>query len=191
MKPEREGSQVSTHEAAGASGLRRGLALGTAFAFAFMAAVQAQAQETKRLGKYGPWTAYAVNGPNEPMCYMASAPIKSQGKYKKRGKVWVLVSHRQSRDNPDEVQIVAGYRFKKGSVVELVIDRKNTFTLFTDMGDAWAYNGEDQRLVKAMKRGLKMVVKGTSARDTVTTDRYSLNGFTRAHDQIAAACGLR
>ncbi len=189
MNPGREGSQVSKPEAAGSSGLRRGLVLAAAFALAFLAA--AQAQETRRLGKYGQWTAYAVNGASQPMCYMAAKPIKSQGKYQKRGKVWVLVSHRQSRDNPDEVQIVAGYRFKKGSVVEVVIDRKNTFTLFTDMGDAWAYSGEDQRLVKAMKRGLKMVVKGTSARDTATTDRYSLNGFTRAHDQIAAACGLR
>ena len=191
MKPRREGSQVSKPEAAGTGGLRRGLALATAFAFAFMAAVQVQAQETRRLGKYGQWTAYAVNSASEPICYVAAKPIKSQGKYKKRGKMWVLVSHLRGRNNPDEVQIVAGYRFKKGSVVELVIDRKNTFTLFTDKGDAWAYNGEDQRLVKAMKRGLKMVVKGTSARDTVTTDRYSLNGFTQAHDQIAAACGQR
>ena len=173
----------------GASGLRRGLVLATAFALAFMAAVQAQ--ETKRLGKYGPWTAYAVNSAGEPICYMAAKPIKSRGKYKTRGKVWVLVSHLRGRDNPDEVQIVAGYRFKKGSVVELVIDRKNSFTLFTDKGDAWAYNGEDQNLVKAMKRGLRMVVTGTSDRNTETTDSYSLNGFTRAHDEIAAACGLR
>lgn len=189
MKQRREGSQVSKPEAAGTGGSRRGLALAAAFALAFMAA--AQAQETKRLGKYGQWTAYAVNGASEPICYMAAKPTKSQGKYKKRGKVWVLVSRRQSPDNPDEVQIVAGYRFKKGSVVELVIDRKNTFTLFTDKGDAWAYNGEDQNLVKAMKRGLRMVVKGTSDRNTETTDSYSLNGFTRAHDEIAAACGLR
>jgi invasion protein IalB len=191
MKPRREGSQVSKPEAAGTGGSRRALALAAAFALAFMAAVQAQAQETKRLGIYGPWTAYAVNGASEPICYMAAKPIKSRGKYKKRGKMWVLVSHLRGRDNPDEVQIVAGYRFKKGSVVELVIDRKNTFTLFTDKGDAWAYNGEDQNLVKAMKRGLRMVVKGTSDRNTETTDSYSLNGFTRAHDEIAAACGLR
>lgn len=189
MKQRREGSQVSKPEAAGTGGSRRGLALAAAFALAFMAA--AQAQETKRLGKYGPWTAYLVNGADEPICYMVAKPIKSQGKYKTRGKVWVLVSHLRGRDNPDEVQIVAGYRFKKGSVVDLVIDRKNTFTLFTDKGDAWAYNGEDQNLVKAMKRGLRMVVKGTSDRGTETTDSYSLKGFTRAHDEIAAACGLR
>ena len=177
--------------AAGAAGSRRGLALAAALAVALLAAAQVQAQDTRRLGKYSQWTAYAVDGAGGPMCYMASAPIKTQGKYKKRGKVWVLVSRRQGRDNPDEVQIVAGYRFKKGSLVEVVIDRKKTFTLFTDKGDAWAYNGEDQGLVEAMKRGLRMVVKGTSARDTDTTDRYSLNGFTRAHDEIAAACDVR
>ena len=95
MKPRRERSQVSQPEAAGTGGLRRGLALATAFALAFMAA--AQAQETKRLGKYGQWTAYAVNGASEPICYVAAKPIKSQGKYKKRGKMWVLVSHLRGR----------------------------------------------------------------------------------------------
>ena len=33
-----------------------------------------------------------------------------------------------------------------------------------------------------------MVVKGTSSRGTVTTDTYSLRGFTAAYDAISGAC---
>ena len=35
-----------------------------------------------------------------------------------------------------------------------------------------------------------MVVKGTSSRDTLTTDTYSLIGFTKAYRAIGKACGL-
>jgi hypothetical protein len=43
-------------------------------------------------------------------------------------------------------------------------------------------------MVAAMRRGNSLVVEGTSARGTVTTDRYSLSGFTAAHNAISRAC---
>jgi len=41
-----------------------------------------------------------------------------------------------------------------------------------------------------MRRGGTLVVKGTSSRGTDTTDRYSLMGFTAAHNAISQACGV-
>jgi hypothetical protein len=35
-----------------------------------------------------------------------------------------------------------------------------------------------------------MIVKGTSSRGTLTTDTYSLSGFTAAFNAISKACGL-
>jgi len=39
-----------------------------------------------------------------------------------------------------------------------------------------------------MRAGLTMVVKGTSSRGTLTTDTYSLRGFTAAYDAMQKAC---
>ena len=41
-----------------------------------------------------------------------------------------------------------------------------------------------------MKKGNRMVVKGTSSRGTLTTDTFSLKGFTKAYGAIGKACGL-
>ena len=41
-----------------------------------------------------------------------------------------------------------------------------------------------------MRKGRTMVVTGTSTRGTLTTDTYSLSGFTKASRAIAKACGL-
>ena len=42
-----------------------------------------------------------------------------------------------------------------------------------------------------MKGGLAMIVAGISSRGTLTTDTYSLNGFTAAYDAITKACGVK
>ena len=39
-----------------------------------------------------------------------------------------------------------------------------------------------------MKQGQSLVLQGTSARGTVTTDTYSLSGFTRALATIDRDC---
>ena len=36
-----------------------------------------------------------------------------------------------------------------------------------------------------------MIVRGTSARGTLTADTYSLGGFTAGHEAINKACGVK
>ena len=68
------------------------------------------------------------------------------------------------------------------------IDGK-TFKLFTRGDNAWAYDfAADRAIVAAMKAGQKMTVRGTSRRGTVTTDTYSLSGFSAALAAIDKAC---
>jgi len=43
-------------------------------------------------------------------------------------------------------------------------------------------------MITAMKRGSKMLVVGTSSRGTVTTDTYSLSGFTKTKSTIDKTC---
>jgi len=45
-------------------------------------------------------------------------------------------------------------------------------------------------LVGAMKAGIEMTIRGTSARGTETLDTYSLRGFTAAYNEAVTACGL-
>ena len=117
-------------------------------------------------------------------------PTKSSGKYDpaNRGEIRVFVSHGPNKSVRNVVQFLAGYKHKKHSAVDVSIDGKK-FKLFTIEGRAYAESEEDDvAMVRAMKRGRKMTVVGTSSRGTVTTDSYSLSGFTKTKNLIDKTC---
>ena len=146
----------------------------------------AQAQGIKRIGDYGDWSAFQFSEDGNPACYMSSEPTKATGDYKKRGDVFAIVTHR-----PAEMVVrIAGYAYQKDSTVAVAIGTQG-FELFTQDDGAWALDAAtDKKLVQAMRKGNRMVVKGTSSRGTLTTDTYSLKGFTKAYNAIGKACGL-
>ena len=140
------------------------------------------------LGEYGDWIAYYYRDNAGPVCYMASTPKKDEGKYSKRGDIFVVVTHRPNEKSYDVVNINAGYTYKKNAQVELKIGAK-TFYLFTDGDKAWAMKDKDDKdIVSAMKRGSRMIVDGVSSRGTKTKDTYSLTGFTSAYKAISNKC---
>ncbi len=150
----------------------------------------AQAQGIKRVGDFGDWSAFQFSEEGGSACYMSSEPTKATGDYKKRGDVFAIVTHRPAEKRIGEVSIIAGYAYKKDSAVKIAIGGR-TFELFTQEDGAWALDAAaDKELVQAMRKGSRMVVKGISARGTVTTDTYSLKGFTKAYNAIGKACGL-
>ncbi len=150
----------------------------------------AQAQGIELVGTFGDWSAFQYSEDGNPTCYMSSEPSKASGDYTKRGDVFAFVTHRPAEKRIGEVSIVAGYPYQKDSAVEVAIG-KQTFELFTQDDGAWARDeARAKKLVQAMRKGNKMVVKGTSARGTLTTDTYSLRGFTKSYRAIGKACGL-
>ena len=54
--------------------------------------------------------------------------------------------------------------------------------------DMESYSAADRAIVAAMKAGRQMIVRGTSTRGTLTTDTYSLSGFSAALAAIDKAC---
>jgi invasion protein IalB len=163
--------------------------LATGTATATIAPTQpAQAQEVKTIGQFRDWTAYTYQEGGSQVCYMASRPQKDEGNYTRRGEIFAIVSHRPAENARNIVSFVAGYPYNSGSEVSVTIDNSKQFTLFTHDETAWAYDGDDAKLVGAMKAGGTMVVKGTSSRGTATTDTYSLMGFTNAYEKITEAC---
>ena len=146
------------------------------------------AQEAKLLGEFGDWEAYQESDGGKPVCYMGAQPEKAQGKYKKRGDTYVLITHRPADKSFGVVSVRAGYAFMKASEATVTID-KDSFRLFTDVGHAFAHDKKtDAALVKAMVRGANMVIRGTSSRGTKTIDTYSLKGVAAAWKAINKAC---
>ena len=142
------------------------------------------------IGTFGDWEAYTAKENGDQICYMGSEPKKQEGKYAKRGRVVMLVTHRPKDKETGVVSVTAGYTFKKDGVAKATIGDQ-TFEMFTSGEHAFVEEGRDPDLVKAMIRGAGMVITGTSARGTLTTDTYSLKGFTAAWNAIGTACTVQ
>lgn len=168
----------------------RCLAIISAVAFVLAsAAPPARAQQTiTPLGVFNDWSAFRDTSGANPVCYVGSLPKKSAGTYSQRGNTYIQVTHRPADKSFDVISVTAGYAYQPKSQVEVDIDGKD-FALYTDGGLAWAKdNALDSRLVATMRSGRQLTVRGTSSRGTLTTDTYSLAGFTAAHAAIEKAC---
>lgn len=156
---------------------------------ALMPAAARAAEGDELLGQFRDWYAVAYEDQGRMICYMVSRPLESEGDYTQRGAAYVQVTRRGGEPEPDVVSFEAGYPFQGGSELEVVIDGE-AHRMFTKGATAWAYGTDgDRTLVQAMARGREMVVKGTSARGTLTTDTYSLLGFMAAQRAMTEACG--
>ncbi len=176
-------------------GIRNSRAFVCALAVAAMVSVTAapvSAQEVQYLGSHGSeqekWHTFFYTENGNRVCFMASQPLREEGNYTSRGDVFVHITHRPAEGSRDVVSFTTGYTFETESTVDVRIGNDD-YRLFTHQDTAWAPNEEtDRSLVQAMRGGANMVVRGTSARGTLTTDTYTLMGFTAAHNEVLEAC---
>ncbi len=146
------------------------------------------AAEQRSIGTFRDWSAFTDTVGGNKVCYAGSLPKKQEGDYTRRGDTYILVTHRPADAVVGEVSVEAGYSYQRGSEATATIDGRS-FQLFTEGGNAWAYDeAADREMVRAMRAGAEMVIKGTSSRGTLTSDTYSLFGFTAAYKAITDEC---
>ena len=118
-------------------------------------------------------------------CFIGSAPVETDlPESKQRGNTYILV-YRINKSKDAIVQIAAGYPYKKDQNVDVTIDNVQ-FDFYSDDDTAWS--NDDNKVIFAMKKGIKLIVKGESSRGTKTTDIYTLKGFTAAYNQLFNDC---
>ena len=151
-------------------------------------ALPASAQTPRFVGTHSDWTVYEVSDSRGKVCYIASEPTSQEGNYSRRGNPAALVARLPGDPPSEQVSVQPGYAYRKDSAVDVKIEGRD-FELFTEGEHAWARtDADDQALIDAMKRGVRMTVRGTSTRGTYSLDTYSLNGFTAAYEAMRGAC---
>jgi invasion protein IalB len=162
---------------------------------ALLAAPASAADAPKLLGKFDDWSAYTYGSGTDRICYVLSEPKTQAPKGATRGDVYFMVTHRPGRGIKNEISLRIGYPFSSTSKPFAMIgkDRYQMFTGVSEGGEhqfwAWLDNTKDEdKMVKALRAGASMVVKGTSSKNTLTTDTYSLKGSGGALAKADAAC---
>lgn len=139
------------------------------------------------LANYLDWHAYAEKDRRGRVCYVEADPRRERGRYKRRGDSYLQVIHNPGSGG-EHVAIIAGYKYKRRSRVTVKIGPRR-FHLKPSGDTAWTDRRKNsQRLVRAMRKGKRMVVRGVSHRGTLTVDTYSLIGFTDALKAARRSC---
>ena len=167
----------------------RAAAAAAAIAIAASSPVLAQ-DSTNVIGTEGDWTAFSANSPKE--CWAVSPPKSSantrdgQTVQVDRGDIRLYIAYRPGAAG--EVSFTGGYPFKPGSTVKVDIGG-NKFDLFTEGENAWTgSNGEDAKLIAALRAGSSATLTAVSARGTQTVDTFSLSGITAATNAAKSNC---
>lgn len=160
-----------------------------AFCSISLLAFSAYAGAPQLIGEYDDWSAYIYKEGKNSVCYMASTPQKSEGKYTRRGDVYLIITHRPADKSFDVVNFVAGYAYKNDAKVIVKIGKDTISDFFVENDKAWTMNANvDKKLVEAMKKGERLIIDGTSTKGTTTKDTYSLRGFSSAYRAISTKC---
>lgn len=142
------------------------------------------------LGQFADWGAYTASPGGRKVCFALARPSSSQTNPagRPRDPAHIFISTRPADQVKDEVSLIIGYTFKDKSNATVEVGPAK-FNLYTEKDGAWISNAPDEaRLIDAMRRGSELVVKGTSARGTQTTDNFSLKGIAQALDRVAQEC---
>ncbi|MGL1922423.1 MAG: invasion associated locus B family protein [Hyphomicrobiales bacterium] len=162
-------------------------ALTTAF---ILSAAPTFASDPKPVSQHKDWTVFAYEEGGKKTCFAVTQPAESLPKGVKRGSIFFSVTHSQTDKTLNAVSTSMGYPLRANSTPTITIGGK-VYSMFAQAETAWPAGDNVQKaLVSAMKRGQKMIIKGTSTRGTNTTDTYSLAGITAAIGAAKSHCKL-
>jgi len=146
--------------------------------------------EPNLLGQFGTWGAYSATPNGKKVCFALAKPSSSKTNppNRPRDPAYAFISTRPAEKVFNEVSIMIGYALKPGSESSLEVGGAN-YAMYTQGDGLWIKNAaEEERLVEAMRKSADVVVKGTSAKGTETTDVFSLKGLSQALERISHDC---
>ena len=149
---------------------------------------QANAEEIKKMGKHKDWETYIIKSDNGKICFAQSTPILQSPKSSLRDSR-LFISFRPVEKITNEISITAGYEFNKKNLVTAESGKnKYKFDLMQD-GFAWMTSKKsEEKMIKTMKKGSRIMITGYNQNGSQTKDHYSLLGFTKAYNATKANC---
>ena len=150
---------------------------------------QLNAEEVKKMGKHKDWETYIINSEQGKICFAQSKPVLQAPKSNPR-EARLFITFRPGEKIINEISITAGYEFNtKNSITATSGKNKYKFDL-TQKDFAWMTDNKlENKMIKIMKRGSRIMVTGYNLKGSQTIDHYSLLGFTKAYNATKANCG--
>lgn len=137
---------------------------------------------------YGDWGVYTTAAGRPKVCYALSQPKSRSPANLKDLPGYLFVATRPAERVRNEISLIMNFDLKEGLDHQAALGR-DQFTLVAKGKNLWVKNpAEEARVVEAMKRASDLTVKGTSAKNNATADKYSLKGFGDALERVQKEC---
>jgi hypothetical protein len=153
--------------------------------FVSVFSLSANSQEVKKVGKFKDWEAMVIVEQTGKVCFAQSAPVLQANLREAR----MFVSFRPGEKISNEISITGGYEFNnKNSITAKSGKSKYKFDIAQE-GFAWIANNKiENKMIKTMKRGSRIMITGYNQKGSQTIDHYSLLGFTKAYNAAKTSC---
>ena len=149
---------------------------------------QSSADEIKKIGKFKDWEAMVVTEATGKVCFAQSSPILQAPKSNKRD-AKLFIAFRPGEKIINEVSVTAGYEFNKNNSITAASGKKKFKFDIKEQGFAWIADTKiENRMIKRMKKGSRIMITGYNQKGSQTIDHYSLLGFTKAYNATKKAC---
>jgi hypothetical protein len=158
-----------------------------------------------RVAQFGDWGVYHAQAAKGPVCYTLAQPKDRTPADLKRDAAYAFISDRPGEGVRNEVSFIMGFdvadgaaseEAKKGDSKKKATDAQATatvgdqsFELLAKTTNLWVKNAaQEGQLIDQMRKAGKLQVKAASKKGNVTTDTYSLAGFSQALERVQKDC---
>ena len=154
----------------------------------FLSTLLAHSEEIKKVGKFKDWEVVVLTNENEKICFAQSVPVLQSPKKNSR-EARLFISFRPYIKISDEISTTSGYEYNKQNAVTAKSGKSKFKFDISQENFAWiASNKIEKKMIKAMKRGTRIMVTGYNKSGSQTIDHYSLLGFTKAYNSAKKNC---
>jgi invasion protein IalB len=143
--------------------------------------------DASAVARYNDWTVFTDESAGETICYAATAAKDKAPKAAEHGDVWFYVTNWKSGRANNQPSLKVGYDLREEMEPKAKIGR-SSFSMFGVGREAFADDGDDRKLVNALKKGSELRVEAVSKRNTKTAYHFSLKGSSKAIEKAAATC---
>ncbi|MDX2159103.1 MAG: hypothetical protein SFW09_21570 [Hyphomicrobiaceae bacterium] len=140
------------------------------------------------ISSHSDWKAYRHGEGRDRICFAVSAAKERQPSDPDRDMPHLYVTTWPGQAVKSEISIVLGFTPKRGT--EISVDVGGTsFTLVTDADRGFVGDpADEERLLEAMRRGVRMTVEATAGDGMRSKDVFSLSGVSASVAAIGASC---
>ena len=160
----------------------------SAVAITLSAPAAIAAPEPKAVATYKDWSVFVREADGDKICFAASEATDKSPKSVNHGDIFFLVASWKSGAASNQPSLMTGYTLNPKPEPTLRIG-SDKWEMYSSENEAFIESSsEEDRLVRAMRKGADMRISAVSTRGTATSYIVSLRGISAALDRVRQEC---